>query len=81
MSPREETTPNRHLIFVYGTLKKNQPNCHEMTKKENGDAKFICKAATVEKYPLVLETEYGVPFLLGRKAPNMIGNVSTRSLF
>ncbi|MBN3307627.1 GGACT glutamylaminecyclotransferase, partial [Amia calva] len=51
-------------IFVYGTLKKGQPNYHRMLDGANGKAEFCCRAHTVESYPLVIAGKYNIPFLL-----------------
>ncbi|XP_036425189.1 gamma-glutamylaminecyclotransferase C-like [Colossoma macropomum] len=51
-------------IFVYGTLKKGQPNYYRMLDITNGKAEFLCYARTVEKYPLVIAGKYNIPFLL-----------------
>ena len=53
-----------HTVFVYGTLKKGEPNHDWITTKENGCAKFISKAQTSKKYPLIIASKYNVPFLL-----------------
>ncbi|XP_042892878.1 putative gamma-glutamylcyclotransferase CG2811 [Penaeus japonicus] len=52
------------LVFVYGTLKENEPNHHWLTDKENGESKLIGKATTQERYPLVIASKYNIPFLL-----------------
>ncbi|TSQ01570.1 Gamma-glutamylaminecyclotransferase B [Bagarius yarrelli] len=51
-------------VFVYGTLKKGQPNSYRMFDTTNGQAKFLGHARTVEKYPLVIAGRYNIPFLL-----------------
>ncbi|XP_051745288.1 gamma-glutamylaminecyclotransferase C-like [Ctenopharyngodon idella] len=51
-------------IFVYGTLKKGQPNYFRMTDPANGRAEFVAHARTVERYPLVIATKDNFPFLL-----------------
>lgn len=51
-----------HKVFVYGTLKRGEPNHHWFNK--NGFYKFICTAKTQEKYPLIIGTKYNIPFLL-----------------
>ncbi|XP_066542678.1 gamma-glutamylaminecyclotransferase C-like [Hoplias malabaricus] len=51
-------------IFVYGTLKKGQPNHSRMLDVANGKAEFLSHAHTVEKYPLVIAGKYNIPFLL-----------------
>lgn len=53
-----------HKVFVYGTLKKQEPNHHWFSKDNNGYYKFICNAETIEKYPLIIGTRYNIPFLL-----------------
>ncbi|RXN19448.1 gamma-glutamylaminecyclotransferase B-like protein [Labeo rohita] len=54
------------LVFVYGTLKKGQPNYFRMKKLVNGQAIFHAHAQTVEPYPLVIATKYNIPFLLNK---------------
>ncbi|XP_044200862.1 gamma-glutamylaminecyclotransferase-like [Thunnus albacares] len=51
-------------VFVYGTLKKGQPNYFRMFHSPNGKAEFLASACTTEKYPLVIASEYNIPFLL-----------------
>ena len=68
-----------HKVFVYGTLKQNQPN-HYMLQNGGPDledfkssknqifqpAQFICKAKTTEKYPLVIASKFNIPYLLDK---------------
>ncbi|XP_069567931.1 gamma-glutamylaminecyclotransferase-like [Brachyistius frenatus] len=51
-------------IFVYGTLKKGQPNYYRMFDSTNGKAEFLASALTTQKYPLVIAGEHNIPFLL-----------------
>lgn len=51
-------------VFVYGTLKKGQPNYSIMLDTTKGNAKFLGHACTVDKYPLVIAGKYSIPFLL-----------------
>ncbi|XP_038125831.1 gamma-glutamylaminecyclotransferase C-like [Cyprinodon tularosa] len=51
-------------VFVYGSLKRAQPNYPYMTDSNNGKAEFLATAVTVQKYPLVIATKYNIPFLL-----------------
>ena len=62
-----------HLVFVYGTLKRGQPNHGFMTKAENGKATFIGEARTVDKWPLVVATKFNIPFMLDKPG---LGHVS-----
>jgi gamma-glutamylcyclotransferase (GGCT)/AIG2-like uncharacterized protein YtfP len=41
-------------VFVYGTLKRGEPNHQLLTKKENGFAEFQSEGRTAEKFPLVI---------------------------
>ncbi|XP_044265086.1 putative gamma-glutamylcyclotransferase CG2811 isoform X1 [Tribolium madens] len=52
-----------HKVFVYGTLKRGEPN-HNWFEKDSGYYKLISEAKTVEKYPLIIGTKYNIPFLL-----------------
>lgn len=54
--------PNR--FFVYGTLKRSQPNYFQMLDRKHGVSQFICKAITETAYPLVISTQWNLPFLL-----------------
>lgn len=51
-------------IFVYGTLKRGQPNHYRMLKSSNGKVEFLATACTTQKYPLVIASKHNVPFLL-----------------
>lgn len=51
-------------IFVYGTLKRGQPNHYRMLDGANGEARFLTSARTVRKFPLVIAGPHNVPFLL-----------------
>ena len=53
-------------VFVYGTLKRGLPNHKFMIDGKNGIAEFICSATTKDKYPLVVGTDYHIPFLLNQ---------------
>ena len=56
-------------IFVYGTLKRNEPNHHLMIEK---NAEFFSEGTTVEIWPLIVATERNVPYLLNT---NKLGKV------
>jgi gamma-glutamylcyclotransferase (GGCT)/AIG2-like uncharacterized protein YtfP len=49
------------LIFVYGTLQRNEPNSYLM---EKNNAKFVARAQTKDSYPLVICTPFNLPCLL-----------------
>lgn len=51
-------------VFVYGTLKKGQPNYKHMINTAKGLAKFQGRGHTVEKYPLVIAGKYNIPYML-----------------
>ncbi|XP_076810418.1 putative gamma-glutamylcyclotransferase CG2811 [Clavelina lepadiformis] len=51
-------------VFVYGTLKTGHPNHYRLKDANNGFTKFISKAITKTKFPLVVATKYNIPFML-----------------
>ncbi|CAK1593130.1 unnamed protein product [Parnassius mnemosyne] len=53
-----------HNVFVYGTLKRNEPNHHWLSNSKNGVSKFIAVGKTDKKYPLIIATKYNIPFIL-----------------
>ncbi|OWR51813.1 hypothetical protein KGM_210201 [Danaus plexippus plexippus] len=53
-----------HKVFVYGTLKRNEPNHHWLTDPKNGVGNFMTEGKTKSKYPLIIGTRYNIPFLL-----------------
>lgn len=53
-------------VFVYGTLKRGQPNHYWLTNTQNGLASYISNGTTKNKYPLVISTRYNIPFLLNK---------------
>ncbi|XP_011160266.1 putative gamma-glutamylcyclotransferase CG2811 isoform X2 [Solenopsis invicta] len=57
-----------HRVFVYGTLKRGEPNHGLIKDTANGYAKFLGLGRTTIPYPLIIATKYNIPFLL--KKPN-----------
>nr|XP_020657263.1 gamma-glutamylaminecyclotransferase isoform X1 [Pogona vitticeps] len=53
-------------VFVYGTLKKGQPNYVRMINGAHGTARYLGRGFTVEKYPLVIAGKYNIPYLLNK---------------
>ncbi|KAF9805553.1 hypothetical protein SFRURICE_020938 [Spodoptera frugiperda] len=51
-------------VFVYGTLKKNEPNNYWLQDPNNGIGNFVADGYTKTKYPLIIATKYNIPFLL-----------------
>jgi len=56
---------NQILIFVYGTLKRSQPNHSFLVERSH--VKFISEGTTVNKWPLIIATERNVPYLLNKQ--------------
>lgn len=69
----EDDVSKCSLVFVYGTLKREEPNHHWLTETERGSGMFVCSAVTVEKFPLVIASRYNIPYLLN--APGQGKNV------
>lgn len=53
-----------HLVFVYGTLKRGEPNHFWLQDESHGAQDFYGTAETANKFPLVIASEYNIPFLL-----------------
>lgn len=53
-----------HLVFSYGTLKSGEPNFAVMNNPKTGKSTFVGVGETVNRYPLVVASQYAVPFLL-----------------
>lgn len=62
----------KHLIFVYGTLKSGEPNNYLLKDPKNGFAESIGKGETISRYPLIIASKFNIPFLLDK--PD-VGNV------
>lgn len=73
-----------HRVFVYGTLKRGQPNHHIITNREEfGYSSFVTTGQTVEQFPLILGTRFNIPFLIaapgkGKYVSGEIYNVDER---
>uniref|UniRef100_A0A0B6YU60 Gamma-glutamylcyclotransferase family protein n=1 Tax=Arion vulgaris TaxID=1028688 RepID=A0A0B6YU60_9EUPU len=67
----------KHLVFSYGTLKSGEPNAHIMTDPATGTYRFIGSGETVKKYPMIVGSQYAIPFLLfiEGKGENVEGEV------
>ena len=66
---------NSYKLFFYGTLKRNEPNHHHIL---NRNVKFVSEATTVDKWPLIIATDYNIPYLVNKKG---YGNVNNYNLF
>jgi gamma-glutamylaminecyclotransferase len=53
-----------HRVFVYGTLKRNQPNHHFFEAPELGQCELVGTGRTVASFPLIVTTRWNLPFLL-----------------
>lgn len=51
-------------VFVYGTLKRGQPNHKVMLDQSHGSAAFQGRGCTLESFPLVIAGEHNIPWLL-----------------
>lgn len=57
------------MIFVYGTLKSGGPNFKQWVENGDGKCHLVGMGRTVNKWPLIVASEYNVPYLL--KAPHL----------
>jgi len=51
-----------HAIFIYGTLKRGQPNHYVL--EEFGNHSFFSAGCTELRYPLIIDRRSNLPFLL-----------------
>lgn len=64
---------NKFLVFVYGTLKRKEPNHHVIDPEKHvcpettGVSRFIGPGRTEQLFPLVIGTRFNIPFLLDRQ--------------
>lgn len=63
---------NFHHVFVYGTLKKGEPNEYWLTNTSNGYALFVGEADTTVEYPLVIASKYNIPFLIDKPGTGQV---------
>ncbi|CAM1291806.1 GGACT (predicted) [Pycnogonum litorale] len=67
-----------NFLFVYGTLKVNEPNHGLMKDAENGNAEFVGNARSVRKFRMVIASRYNIPYLLdtgGSDGLNVMGEI------
>ena len=50
-------------VFFYGTLKRGEPNHFHLDAL---NVTFVGEATTVNKWPLIVATDYNIPFLLNK---------------
>ena len=63
-----------HRVFVYGTLKRGQPNYHLLTDPSKGASKWLGAAKLEKRYPLVVASQFNVPFLLDQEGEGKVRN-------
>lgn len=66
------------LVFVYGTLKRGEPNASIMVDPLTGKQKFNGTGKTINTYPLLIASKYNIPLCLNKPG---IGNVSFIQFF
>ena len=72
-----------HLVFVYGTLKTNEPNHQVIRTGDDGKSQLVGKGRTVDTFPLVIASRYNIPYLLDApgKGLRIRGEVSSIGIF
>lgn len=63
----------KHLVFVYGTLKRGQPNSHLFGSHAKGWFQFEGVGETVDLYRLVIASSMHIPFVLAEKGAGEVG--------
>ena len=70
------TTRLAHRIFMYGTLKKGQPNYFRLQDPSKfGVASFLGEAKLTKRYPMVIASKYNIPFLLAKEGDGKVSNL------
>ncbi|XP_054764788.1 putative gamma-glutamylcyclotransferase CG2811 [Lytechinus pictus] len=54
-------------VFVYGTLKRGQPNHFALSEVGNERYTYIGNGFTSTKWPLVIASEHNIPYLLDKE--------------
>jgi len=64
-----------HVVFVYGTLKRGQPNHYLLAKF--GSYKFFGTGCTEQNYPLIIETRTraNLPYLLDAPGKGQVNSI------
>eukprot|EP00088_Acartia_fossae_P071169 TRINITY_DN9712_c0_g1_i1.p1 TRINITY_DN9712_c0_g1~~TRINITY_DN9712_c0_g1_i1.p1 ORF type:complete len:164 (-),score=27.44 TRINITY_DN9712_c0_g1_i1:133-624(-) len=61
------TGENLVKVFVYGTLKRGEPNHGLLSSAGNGFQKLLGIAKTSKSFPLVIASRYNIPYLLDKE--------------
>ena len=56
---------NMHRVFVYGTLKRGEPNHHAISEAA-GSHHFVDTGRTVTFFPMMVSSQINVPILLAK---------------
>lgn len=64
---------DEHLLFVYGTLKRGQPNENIMKRD---DIKYVGRVRTFDSFPLVIATTFNIPFIIDKQGVGRVYNIS-----
>lgn len=62
------------FAFVYGTLKRGEPNHYWLTETANGSGTFVGTGVTQNLYPLVIASRYNIPFLIDKLGTGKVRN-------
>lgn len=64
----EMTSRLAHRVFVYGTLKRGQPNYFRFQDSAKyGQANFLGEAKLTKTYPMVIASRYNIPMVLDKE--------------
>lgn len=67
-----------HNVFVFGTLKRGQPNFYLLEDAGNGLAVYLGDGVTEEKFPVVISSSCNIPFMLPVAGKGKVIFISTK---
>ena len=70
-----------HRVFVYGSLKRGEPNYYRFQDESNGRAAFLGEAKLCDRYPLVVATKYNIPMILDTPGTGKVRHVTRVLIF
>ena len=62
-----------HTVFLYGTLKRGEPNHRVLNEDHQGHARYLGRARTLHRWPLVVAGNLRIPYMLHCQDKGKVG--------